>query len=195
MIKRFFGFVLLFTAMSPVSQAGLLPMSLTVTKDAATNGYRFTYSVELQSKAILKPGDYFTIYDFAGKIEGSQTQPANFTFSTSDVGPTPAQLSPKDDPKIWNVTWTYTGTQTITGDKVLGDFSVASVFHRTGTDDFTGQTHKLTNGHFNNNITDTEVPVPCGVPEPSSYLLAGLGALGFVGYGLYRRRMGASVAI
>ena len=193
MNRRIFGLLMLSLAITPSAHAGLLPLGLTVTKESSS-AYRFTYSVELLSKAVLKPGDYFTIYDFAGRIEGSEAQPATFVFSSAKVGPTPDLLTPRDDSTISNITWTYSGTATLSGDAWLGDFSVASVYQATRSDDFTGQSHKLSNGNFNNNITDTEVPVPSGVPEPSTLLLAGLSVAGAAGYG-WRRRMAASSAV
>jgi len=47
------------------------------------------------------------------------------------------------------------------------------------------------NGAITASLTDTSTPPP-GVPEPSTMVLAGLGALGLIGYGLRRRKaMGA----
>lgn len=168
------------------AHAGLLP-SLAVTDDGDSGAYRFTYSVELQSKAVLQPGDYFTVYDFAGRFEGTETQPDHFVFSSDLFGPTPGQLNPNDDPAIPNLTWTYTGTGTLTGETWLGEFSVVSEFGDTRSDNFTGQSHRLTDGCFNNNITDTDVPVPSSVPEPATWVLAAVAAVGLAGYGWRRK--------
>jgi hypothetical protein len=160
-----------------VAQAGLLPVSVTTTNEGSNT--RFDYSVLLQSDAMLKTGDYFTIYDFAGFIPDSNTQPSNFSFSTSASGQTPSRVVPNDDPAIPNLTWTYTGSDTQIGELALGSFTAASHYSRSRDDDFTGQTHRQVDGHLNSNITDTRVPVPdpChppAVPEPSSVLLLGL---------------------
>jgi hypothetical protein len=155
--------------------AGLLPVHVGKTNDAAD--YRYTYSVLLESDTVLKAGDYFTIYDFAGFVEGSNAQPSDFAFQSQYTGPTPSQVLPGDDPDLPNLTWRYTGADTLAGQLDLGDFSAVSEFGMTADDDFTGLTHRKVDGHLNSNITDTNVPVPveyCHVPEPSSLLLLGL---------------------
>ncbi len=172
------------------ANAGLIPTDLAVNKEGDSGAYRFTYSVDLQSKGVLQPGDFFTIYDFAGRVDGTELQPANFHFSSATSGPTPAQVTAKDDPAVSNLTWTYTGTGPITGDAFLGEFSAVSTYRNTRSDDFTGQSHKQdVGGHFNNNITDTVVPVPSCVPEPPAWMLAAVAAAGLAGYG-WRRRAG-----
>ncbi|WP_020473339.1 PEP-CTERM sorting domain-containing protein [Zavarzinella formosa] len=181
--------------MIEVSRAGLLPGGLVVTREGDSSAYRFTYSVELQSKSVLQPGDYFTIYDFAGRVDGTETQPANFSFSSSPVGPTPDLLSPHDDPNVSNLTWTYTGKTVLSGEALLGEFSAVSLYPNKQSDDFTGQSHKESDGHFNNNITDTVVPVPSSVPEPSTWIMGGIGLIGMLGYGWYRSRTRSNVIV
>jgi hypothetical protein len=155
--------------------AGLLPVHVGKTNDGAD--FRYTYSVLLESDTVLKTGDYFTIYDFAGFVEGSNAQPSAFAFQSLYTGPTPSQVLPGDDPNLPNLTWRYTGADTLAGQLDLGDFSAESIYGMTADDDFTGLTHRKVDGHLNSNITDTNVPVPveyCHVPEPSSLLLLGL---------------------
>ncbi|HVK12930.1 MAG TPA: PEP-CTERM sorting domain-containing protein [Gemmataceae bacterium] len=155
--------------------AGLLPVQVGKTSDGAD--YRYTYSILLESDTVLKTGDYFTIYDFAGFVAGSNAQPSAFAFQSLYTGPTPAQVLASDDPNLPNLTWRYTGPDTLAGQLDLGDFSAESEFGTTRDDDFTGRTHRKVDGHLNSNITDTTVPVPmndCHVPEPSSLLLFGL---------------------
>lgn len=177
------------------AHAGLVPTNVVVMPEGDTSNYRFCYSVTLQSQSVLQPGDYFTIYDFAGRVDGSQWQPEGFTFSTSKVGFTPDKTHPNDDPNIDNLTWTYTGEALINGERYLGQFCILSTIPYTTTDDFTGQTRKPDGSEFNNNITDTTVPVPSPVPEPSTWLLAGFGMATAAGMCLYRRRFGAHSAV
>ena len=178
------------------TNAGLLPVAANIAPEGGD--YRYTYSVQLQSGAILNPGDYFTIYDFDGFIAGSNAQPAGFTFSSAPVGPTPAHVSPDDNAHIANLTWTYTGAGT-TGPSDLGSFTALSQFGTTADDSFTGQTHRVVDGQLNGNVTDTHVPVPLTltiasmpschqVSEPRTLLLVLAGLPLLAGVRWLRRR-------
>ena len=163
--------------------AGLIPYNPTVTQ--GTDGmYRYTYAIQLPSTAVLRPGDYFTIYNFDGFVPGSAVADGSpysggWTFSTSNTGPTPAGVLPDDDPAIPNLTWTYTGAEiNIDGAVGLGNFWAVSLYPTTTDSWFTAHTGTA-QGVDDNNIAPTKVPVPSapppGVPEPATLLLAGLG--------------------
>ena len=49
--------------------AGIIPASVTVTPEAGN--FRWQYSIVLPTDMKLQAGDYFTIYDFAGLVDGS----------------------------------------------------------------------------------------------------------------------------
>jgi hypothetical protein len=164
------------------AQAGLIPLQVSVTPDAGM--YRYTYAVKLPTDAVLRPGDYFTIYDFDGFVPGSATASGSpysgdWTFSSSPTGPTPAGVGPTDNPSITNLTWTYNGSQIgLNASLGLGNFWALSQYPTTKDSWFTASTG-TTSGVTDNNITPTTVPVPSapppGVPEPATLLLAGLG--------------------
>jgi hypothetical protein len=170
------------------ASGGLLPVKVGVTPEGAD--FRYTYSIQLQSGAVLQPGDYFTIFDFAGLLPNHQAQPVGFDYASSPTGTTPARLNPVDDAGVANLTWTYSGA-TVTGPLDLGTFSALSQYGETTDGAFTGQTHRQVDGHLNGNITDTRVPVPAGpgVPEPSAWLLLIAGVPVLIGLNrLHRRR-------
>ena len=166
---------------------GLLPVKVGVAPEGAD--FRYTYSIQLQSGAVLQPGDYFTIFDFAGLLPNHQVEPVGFDYGSRPTGRTPARLNPVDDAGIANLTWTYSGT-TVTGPVDLGTFSALSQFGETTDGAFTGQTHREVDGHLNGNITDTRVPVPTapGVPEPASWVLLIAGVPLLFGLNRIRRR-------
>ncbi len=170
-------------------RAGILPTSLTVTP--MSGGYQYSYDVVLSSNSVVKPGDYFTIYDMGGLVSNSSKQPANWAFKTEMTGGTPGGTTPTDNPNIPNLTWTYTGTTPLSGQMDLGNFSVLSSSSTTGLTAFTAQTHQV-NGIIDSNITDATTPVGSspstgstgstgsspstpGVPEPGTLLLVALG--------------------
>ncbi len=160
-------------SVTPIS-AGLLPNSQNVVFNDAD--YRYNYGVVLTSDSTLKTGDFFTIYDFSGYVPGSNIQPANFKFSSALSGPTPAGTLPADNPAITNLTWTYTGPATLTGQSMLGDFAAQSQYASTAAGVFTALTHCQVDGQADSNITSTPVPVAAvpGVPEPCSLALIGV---------------------
>jgi len=156
------------------SQAGLLPVNVTVSQDG--RNYRYSYGVVLTSDSILRTNDFFTIYDFQGLVTSSSAEPAGFAFTTTKIGPTPIGTVPTDDPNVDNITWTYTGPDTLVGQTGLGNFMVQSAYGSTIDGVFASRTHRQVDGKTDSNITETEVPVPSpGVPEPATLALMGIG--------------------
>lgn len=168
--------------------AGLLPVSVTVQPESGN--FRWTYSVVLPTDMQLQAGNYFTIYDFSGYVPGSggvlspfpgPWASAYWTFSVSNVGPTPPLLSPVDDPGIVNLTWTYTGPTIPAGSVTLGNFIATSIYSQATEGFFTATNPRAADGVIDNNITNTLVPTGQGggeqpvVPEPATLALAGLG--------------------
>jgi hypothetical protein len=178
--------------MTTTATAGLLPVNVTVTPDAGL--YRWTYAIVLPTDSQIRPGDFFTIYDFGGLQNEPTAQPDGWLNQVSRVGPTPPNVNPKDDPTIPNLTWTYNGPVITTGQIGLGNFWAFSRYGDATDSFFTASTHRTSDGRVDQNITDTVVPVPFesvdpppGVPEPGTLALAAIG-LPLVGWWKFRRR-------
>lgn len=189
-------------AFAPVSaRAGMIPVQVTVTPEGGN--YQFTYAIVLPTGSVLQTGDFFTIYNFDGLVPGSamasgSISSTNWTFSSSNNGPTPPGLSVVDNSNLPNLTWTYTGAPIQGGQTGLGNFSAVSIYPYTTQSYFAAVTGTVI-GVADANITPTNVPVPTapppGVPEPATLALA---AIAFPLLGLarwLRRRPTATSAI
>ncbi|MEP6602483.1 MAG: hypothetical protein ABJB69_00885 [Spartobacteria bacterium] len=112
---------------------------------------------------MVTTGDYFTLYDFGAFTAGSNMQPAGWTFFSSLLGTTPAQVNATDNPSLLNLTWTYTGATPITGSAFLGNFSVIAGTDQLRTADFAAEATRSTGpnaGTKVDNIGRVSVPVP-----------------------------------
>jgi hypothetical protein len=185
------GCLVILAAVNP-AQAGLMPVSVTVTPEA--DNYRWTYAIVLPTDSQLQAGNYFTIYDFAGFVPGSAHMPAGWEFSYGNIGPTPPGVVPTDDPDVPNLHWYYNGATITDGQTGLGNFWAISSYDGPVDSYFTARTNRTSDGHIDTNITTTTVPVPGPqVPEPATLAMAGLG-LPLVGFGVWARRHRARVA-
>jgi hypothetical protein len=191
-MKKAFALGLVGVAVGILTARADINANFQSTSNTATSTL-WNYSINVTSLQEARPGNYFTIYDFGNIIPGSNVQPANWTFSTSLVGATPAQINAPDDPTILNLTWTYNGPVIPTETLNIGPFQVAidgpgrtqfrnSYFAGQGT---------MASGPNANTVIGNIAPivVPTQVPEPSTFaLIFGMGGLGFVGRAITRRR-------
>src|ERR1700746_723008 len=60
----------------------------------------WNYTINITSDQQVTTGDFFTIYDFGPFISGTNTQPSNWTFSSSLVTPPPSGTNPPDNPTL-----------------------------------------------------------------------------------------------
>lgn len=171
------------------ANAGLLPVAVSVVPDG--DHYRYTYGVVLTSDSTLHTGDYFTVYDFAGYIEGSAASPDGFSAGTARSGATPNHIFPVDDPTLPNLTWTYNGPEIAVGQLGLGNFSAISEYGSTTTGFFVSLTHRQVDGRPEGNVTDTDIPIPmgppCDTPEPTTLVLSALALSCAGGFRWFRR--------
>jgi hypothetical protein len=174
------------------ANAGLLPVSATVTPDGSN--FRYTYGIQLTSDSTVKTGDYFTIFDVPNLVPASAVTPSGWAVSVSNTGGNPNGTVPGDSPTIPNLKFTYTGP-VLTGQMGLGNFSYISTNGNAVNwpYSFTSVTQRQIDGANESNVTSTIVPstgentgggggntgggggpTP-GVPEPASLALFGLG--------------------
>jgi hypothetical protein len=149
-----------------------------------SDNFRYTYGVVLTSDSVLNAGDFFTLYDFTGYVNGSVVMPDHWTFSTSMTGGNPAGTVPGDDPTIPNMTFTYNGDP-LTGQLGLGNFMLTSTNGETDTTAFTARTNRQVDGAVDANITNVLSPVGgiggggdgggSQTPEPATLVLLGIG--------------------
>src|SRR6266540_2041828 len=143
-IVRLFAVAVAAAALTAPAQAGIIPASVTITPEA--DNFRWTYSVVLPTDMKLQAGDYFTIYDFGGLVPGTNSQPADWTYSSSTSGPIPIGLNPVDNAAIDNLTWTYNGATIPSGQVGLGNFWAVSTVGDSATAAFTAQNPQSSTG-------------------------------------------------
>ncbi|HZT41624.1 MAG TPA: PEP-CTERM sorting domain-containing protein [Chthonomonadaceae bacterium] len=167
------------------SRADIIPELQTVANNGSGH-YTWTYQVDLTNDEIIKRGSFFTIYDFAGFVSGSNFQPANWVFSSAMTGKTPSKVTPTDNPGVPNLTWTYTGPRTGPGPLDLGLFGADSKYGKVQIGNFAAEATKYAPGKPGNgkpvdNVGSIGVP-QASIPEPGSLalLLPGLAPLGLV---------------
>jgi len=147
------------------------------------------YQIDITSDQHVTVGDFFTIYDFGPFIAGSNSQPSDWSFSSSLIGPTPAGTNPPDSPNILNLTWTYTGPSALIGIGI-GPFSVMTAGAQeaplTRGSFFAAQGTRATGADAGTKVNNVgQIPVPAPIPEPSSVVLIGVGAFSWA---IARRR-------
>jgi hypothetical protein len=173
------------------ANAGLLPTEVSVFPEAGN--FRWQYAIVLPTDMKLQSGNYFTIYDFNGLVDGTVVTPdGNWTASVQNSGTVPPLLLPTDDPAIPNLMFTYNGPTITAGQIGLGNFMATSTFGERREVSFTAETNRSSDGLKDSNITSTDAPTgqvvdPPDVPEPATLALAGL-ALPLLGLGRLRKK-------
>ena len=189
------GLAVMGTASSGV-RANTIFVSFAVTSAGDTAGAtEFTYNVSIGEgngtpplDSRVETGDFFTIYDFAGFILGSdESSDSDWVFvGPSLLGLTPLVpgspvVIPADDPTLFNLTWQYVGLTPIDAPDSIGTFSAESIFHTTTTDNYASQDHReVTDGGLYAAAGYIDTTTVAAVPLPAA-AWAGMALFGMIG--------------
>jgi len=175
----------------PTAGADSIIVSLSSVTPLGPSDFLYTYSADLSNLEKLDlshNAGFFTIYDFAGLIPGSQTASGgisgDFGFSSANLGQTPAFTVPPDDPSVPNLTWTYNSSSVVSGPLFLGLFGARSTMGTTHLSAFGAQATLISNNTTASNVGFVSTPVS-GV---ASLTLVSLGGA-LAAAGLLRRRL------
>jgi hypothetical protein len=171
------------TMLALATRADIIPSITTSTDVTLVSGGNFSwnYSATLTQDENVVSHDFFTVYDFAGYVPGGNTQPAGWMFSAALVGITPGKVTPTDNPHLFNLTWTYTGSTQV-GPEALGIFSAVSRTNLAKSGEFASEATKNSGdlaGTKVDNIGNVAVPIP-----EMSALMPMIGVVGFGAIGL-----------
>jgi hypothetical protein len=193
-MKRVTVVLLLAMTLCAVTWAGIIPTSTLIT---GTGPFAWTYDLQLSTDqnvnsgvapttnpvphSNLTFGGFFTIYDFAGYVAGSCSGPSGWTCTAQNVGFTPDDVVPTDNPNVLNITWVYTTGATLvgTGGLDLGLFSARSTINTPTLVSYAArgvENSGLQVGTIGDSVGETQGPASASsVPEPLTLLSTGLG--------------------
>jgi len=143
-----------------IARGDIIPTLDSVTGSSPTFTWNYTANVTVDQT--VNTGDFFTIYDFSSIMPTTTSQPAGWAFSTALIGQTAALTNPTDNPNLWNLTWTYSGSA-IPGSAALGTFSAVTSTDQLKTGQFTAQATRNSGpeaGSKVGNVGNVTVPVP-----------------------------------
>jgi hypothetical protein len=162
MRKALFGLITIGVTIL-AARGDIIPTLNPGTPASTAGGFLWNYGVNVTVDQQVNPGDFFTIYDFGTFNPGSNLQPANWTFSSSNTGINPSLVNPTDNASLANLTWTYNGTTAITGAQLIGQFSVVAATNQLATGSFAAQGTRSGGpnvGTAIDNVGTVSVPVP-----------------------------------
>lgn len=149
----------------------------------------FSYQIDTAAADVIRPGDFFRIYDFGGLVPGSITAPAGWTTTVGPTNPVPPPnviLTFGDDPTIPNITFTYNDASPLSGPTTLADFDALTSTYSGAfvIKDYVarvGTTAGLNADSVGANAVPPAGAPPAAVPEPGDFaLLAGMAVSGIL---------------
>ena len=168
-----------------VARGDIIPTLDSIT--GSSPNFQWNYAANVTVDQTVNTGDFFTIYDFSSIMPTTTFQPAGWTFSTALIGPTAPLTTPTDNPSLWNLTWTYSGTP-INGSAPLGMFSAVTTTDQLKSGQFTAEATRTSGPEAGTKVSNIgHVTVP--VPEPSAFFpIIGVCAAALVSTLLRRQR-------
>jgi hypothetical protein len=186
MIRTIYGRAFLALAATAfIARADIIPSFDSIVPNG--NNFQFNYTALVVAGQRVDTGDFFTIYDFNGLVPNSASMPPNWAFSSAFLGQTPPGVNPPDDPTILNITFTYTGTNSIIGPADLGMFSAVSNFGQSHPGYFAAEGTLNPGGGHVDNVGVIPVPVPEMSASSQILEVCGLGIVGFAVSSLRKR--------
>jgi hypothetical protein len=139
------------------SAARAIQPTLVEIKDEGNGTCTYVFKITIDDGVRVTGGteapdpDFFTLYNFVGLVADSNKEPEGWKFTTMDQGVTPlrggkALVNPTDLEGVPNVTWSYTGTEPLTGPKEITGFSVRTRVKATTTGEYGVQVTRLEPG-------------------------------------------------
>lgn len=158
-------------SLSIAATAGTVNASIQTEVTSVTGGFQWTYGVEITGLEEVRAGDFFTIYDFAGYINGSIEAPnADWDAYVQNFGPAgPNQSSAVDDPNVVNLVFLYKNAGVNLDNALITplDFKAKSIYGSKTDGWSSSQTTSLRIADRKNGSTDDAV-VPTAVPLPAA---------------------------
>lgn len=196
------GTALAFATIAAVStQTAKADIITSLASQSSSGGmYNYTFSVLLTGDEEVSPSlgyaQFGTLYDLStSSVSWSNVTgllATDFSFNSAATNTSAYLTSAPDSASSWNLRYTYTGSATLAGPQMLGDFTISLPTQLPSMIFYDGEAGKSTGtpGNETGNVGSINIPSTAGAPEPATILLLGGGLLGigFVRRGRFLRK-------
>jgi hypothetical protein len=158
------------------STSELLSSTTSITNETGSTGHVLHITITGTGYSAPTTPPSVTVLSHIGGTVAVETTPSTNSLSFQSI--VPGAALPSQTPAI-NAIGSYSNDASATTNSLSAPFSIEETLSVT--------LNKL-NDQINYSSSTTLSQVAVGVPEPSSMAIAGLGALGMIGYGIRRRK-------